>query len=595
MHVSSLAEMLRERVQASATRRAYIFLERGEREGDTLSWSDVDLRARAIAQWLVSAGASRSRVVLLYEPGPEFVCACFGCVYAGCIIVPAYPIDPFRSRRTIARLSSIVADVEPSIILTDVASRIALAGAGFSTTTVKVTSEIGSDIVGESCVHTATSDDIAVIQYTSGSLAEPNGVVLTHGNILANECTLQRTHGHNEKTTLVTWVPLAHDWGLINGVLQPAYSGACSVIMSARSFLESPVRWLRAISRYSEVSSGGPTFAYDICTSKVPVEACVGLDLTSWKGACVSAGPVKASTLEAFLDRFTVYGFRREAFYAGYGLAEATLLVSDSPRGHFPRILTLKRDVIEKCGRAEESKGFPEPVTRLVGCGYPSSTKLVIVDPETLQPCPEGRVGEVWLSGDNMSRRYWSPTRESTRFNALLPGTGEGPFFRTGDLGFISYGELFIAGRLSDLIIVHGRNIFPYDIEATVEGCHQACRIGCAAAFSIDVDGEERLIVVQEIRDDSVEYCDEAIGAIRRAISAVYDIAPLSVALLSQGGVPKTSSGKVRRPACRQAYCAGALPVVREHRLVGSIAHLYDPVSIPRAALSADKTDQPVT
>jgi acyl-CoA synthetase (AMP-forming)/AMP-acid ligase II len=573
MVARSVADLVRGRAGAHPTDVAYTFLQSGDGEQTKLTWADVDRRSRAIGAWLSSAVAVNGRAVLLFQPGLEFVEAFFGCLYAAVVAVPAYGLHPDRLERTLSRLRTMMHDAMPDVVLTDRSSwELVHKLPGLTRDLGKarwITTAHIPDVSGDSWQPLQTgSDEVVVLQYTSGSVSAPKGVMLTNRNVLANEATIQEAHGYDETSTLVGWVPLAHDWGLINGVLQPAYSGARAVLMAPEAFLQKPARWLRAISRYENVASGGPNFAYDLCLQKVAREECRDLDLSTWKCAGVSAGPVRAATLERFAERFAPYGFHRDAFYCGYGLAEATLLVCDTERGRFPRTLDASTCALQERGEVAAASD-DEPISRFVSCGRPPSTaRVAIVDPQTLRERPPGNVGEIWISGDNIAVGYWNnPDATRTHLRGRLPNGDEGPFLRTGDLGFFHEGELFVTGRLKDLIIIRGRNIHPQDIESSVERCHPSLRLGCTIAFAFDGSGEEQLVIVQEVRDRARDDLDAAIGAIRRVVMGDHDVVPYAVVLIEPAGLPKTSSGKLQRGACRGAYLAGTLPTIKEHIL----------------------------
>jgi acyl-CoA synthetase (AMP-forming)/AMP-acid ligase II len=422
-------------------------------------------------------------------------------------------------------------------------------------------------------------ETLAFLQYTSGSTAAPKGVMVSHGNLLSNERMVQQAFGHTEQSTFAGWLPLYHDMGLIGNVLQPLYIGAACILMAPMAFLQRPVRWLQAISRYRARTSGGPNFAYDLCVRKITDEQRAALDLSSWRVAFNGAEPVRASTLEQFTATFAPCGFRPETFYPCYGLAEATLFVSGGTPAALPIFQTVQGTALEH-NQALTASADHEATRRLVGCGQTwQEQQIRIVDPETQTECPGGRVGEIWVSGPNVAQGYWQHADATERtFQARLAGTQDGPFLRTGDLGFMQDGELFVTGRLKDMIIISGRNHYPQDIEQTVEHSHPAIRLGCCAAFSIDVDGEERLVVAAEVdrhhrppsRNASLETGnlpegmapadgESMVKAIRRAVVEQHDLRVHEVVLLKVGGVPKTSSGKIQRHACRNGLLAGSL------------------------------------
>ena len=391
--------------------------------------------------------------------------------------------------------------------------------------------------------------------------------MVSHGNLLHNSNLIHQCFEHRSDTQGVIWLPLYHDMGLIGGVLQPLYGGFPVTLMPPGLFLRNPFRWLQAISRYKATTSGGPNFAYDLCINRIKPEQLADLDLSSWEVAFSGAEPVRAQTLEKFATTFAPCGFRSSAFYPCYGLAEATLIVSGGLKSTPPVIrqvqgLTLEQDRV--VATASEGKD----VRAIVGCGgSPDGQKIVIVDPESLTRCPDERVGEIWVSGASVAQGYWNRPQETEQtFGAYIAETREGPFLRTGDLGFWQDGELFITGRLKDVIIIRGQNHYPQDIELTVEESHPALRPGCGAAFAIESKGEERLIVVHEVKQSYLRKLDveEVVRSIRKAVTAEHDLQVYATVLVKTGSIPKTSSGKIRRNACRAGFMTGSLKVVED-------------------------------
>jgi acyl-CoA synthetase (AMP-forming)/AMP-acid ligase II/thioesterase domain-containing protein/acyl carrier protein len=569
----TLVDLLRGRAIQQPDRLAYSFLPKGESEEARFTYAELDLRARAISVWLSSVLAAGDRVLLLSSSGPEFVSAVFGCLYRGAIAVPAYPLDPARIGRIVSRLHRILKDAEPVVALTtgnslrSVEDLVRIHPEWGSIRWV-ATESIPLELAGDWKRPPVHADTLAILQYTSGSLAAPKGVMASHRNVLENEKMLQESHGYTENNTFVGWIPLAHDWGLINNVFQPVYSGAPSVLMPPEAFLQKPVRWLQTISRYKNVTSGGPGFGYELCLSKIPSEERKGLNLENWICAGIGASPVRPATLDRFTAGFKDCGFRRQAFYCGYGLAEATLSVSASEKSKEPRILRVQRTSLER-NDVEVDPPEDVPANYLVSCGKaPSGGKIVIADVQSRTACPSGRVGEIWVSGPNITQGYWNNPRETEdTFRAFLKDSGGGPFLRTGDLGFLHQGELYVTGRLKDLIIVRGRNLYPEDIEQTVEQCHKGLRPGCTVAFSVQHEFDEGLAIVQEVRASHQTELTDIIDAIRQAVLRVHEIVAHNIVLVQERSVPKTSSGKLQRSACRAAFFSGSLEVLQESTL----------------------------
>ncbi len=430
----------------------------------------------------------------------------------------------------------------------------------------------------------ATSNTLALLQYTSGSTAAPRGVMVSHGNLLENSAHISRAFEVTPETVSVTWLPVFHDMGLTNGIIQPVYGGRQCVLMPPHSFLQRPVRWLQAVSHYQASISGGPNFAYEMCARKITPEQRGALDLSNWKVAYNGAEPVRADTLERFAATFASCGFRPNSFYPCYGLAEATLIVTGGLVKDAPIVCTTDVAALEHNAVVETSEKQVN-VRKLVGCGRAmADTRIVIVHPESSIACAPDEIGEIWVSGASVTQGYWNQTEETGRsFHAHLADTGEGPFLRTGDLGFVRDGELFVTGRLKDLIIIGGRNLYPHDVELTVEQSHPAVRPGCCVAFSVDVADEERLIIAAEIErrfqpegfrlnGESHDYSngstpnrrspldpDAVVKAIRRAVAEEHDVRVHTVVLLRAGSIPKTPSGKVQRRVCEARFRSGSL------------------------------------
>ena len=409
---------------------------------------------------------------------------------------------------------------------------------------------------------------MAFLQYTSGSTGTPKGVVLNHANLVHNSALIAHAFEHTRTSLGVFWLPSYHDMGLIGGILQPIYVGRTNVLMSPMTFLQKPFRWLSAITRFRATSAGGPNFAYEHCIQKITPEQRKQLDLSSWKLAFNGAEPVRAETLRRFAEKFAPCGFRAEAFYPCFGLAEATLIVSGGYVAKPPIIRSFDSVALTQ-GKVREVAGGSPTARDLVGCGQTlPDQKIVIANPETKTTCPPDEIGEIWVSGPSMAQGYWKrPDVTETMFHAHLQDTGDGPFLRTGDLGFMLDGELFVTGRLKDLIILRGVNYYPQDIELTVQRCHPRLRADCGAAFAVEKDGREQLVLVFEVERHKQGQFGEVFQAIRRAVAGEHDLNVDAIVLIRAGTVPKTSSGKIQRHACRQSYLDGTLDVVGQWQL----------------------------
>ncbi len=568
----TLVALLRDRGQRLPDQTAYTFLADGETEDHSLTYGELERRARAIAARLQRLGAEGERVLLLYPPDLEYIAAFFGCLYAGAVAVPVYAP---RANRTLFRLQSVAADAAARVALTtsSVFSRVEpllTQSAALQAVHWLTTDGAGDEMADEWTEPAIEANTLAFLQYTSGSTSSPKGVMVSHGNIMHNEKMIRQAFRQTEDSVIVSWLPFYHDMGLIGGVLQPLYVGARCILMSPVSFLQKPLRWLQAISRYRATTSGGPNFAYDMCVQKISPQAREGLDLSSWDVAFNGSEPVRSETLEQFAAAFGPYGFRRRAFFPCYGLAEATLFVAGNPSVREPVVKGFQATALDEHQVVESKHDDEDSATRaLVGCGTTFlEQKALIVNPQTCAVCATGEVGEIWVAGASVAGGYWNRPDETEQvFNAQLSNSGEGPFLRTGDLGFLDDGELFVTGRLKDLIIIRGRNLYPQDIEQTVEECHVALRRGGGAAFSIESDGEERLVVVQELERRSVSVdLDEIVERVRQAVVEEHEVQLHRLLLVKAGRVPKTSSGKLQRRACREMFLAGTFEALAEWR-----------------------------
>ena len=565
---TDLVQLLQWRAQLDTERSAFTFL-RDDAEPDCVSFGDLDLQARRIATVLQQQCAPGDRVLLVYPSGVEFIAAFFGCLYAGVTAVPAtYP----KPRRPMPRLAAIARDCEPRAALTTSQSLelfdFSQVGEPLASLHWQATDTLDSSVTGaEWDAPSVEPHDLAFLQYTSGSTGHPKGVMVSHGNLIHNLEMIRvgldvREDYAREGHPGVFWLPSYHDMGLIGGILEPVYAGGHSVLMSPTSFLRRPIRWLAAISEHRAAISGAPNFAYNLCAQRITEAEKEQLDLSSWRTAFCGAEPISPETMEAFAEAFEPCGFRAEALYPCYGLAEGTLLASggEGPRG-FDVISVERRALAQNKVLTTDTV---EHAQRLVSCGAALlDQEVTIVDPLTRRRVADNCVGEIWLRGPSVAQGYWNH-REDTKeiFHAEL-ASGDGPFLRTGDLGFLRDGRLFVTGRRKDLIVIRGRNHYPQDIESTVGHCDKALLPDCSAAFSIDIDGEEKLVVLQEAhRQSSKEERSEAIRHVRRAVANEHELDVHAVVLIRQASLPRTTSGKVQRHLCRDKFLNEELKVV---------------------------------
>ncbi|MDZ8092350.1 MAG: fatty acyl-AMP ligase [Nostoc sp. DedQUE05] len=563
LEIANFIDIVKARALIEPDKTSFIFLQDGETEVAKLTYKELDQQAKAIASQLQSIINPGARALLLYPPGLDFIAAFFGCLYAGVIAVPAYP--PRRNQHQ-SRLEAIIADAQPLVVLTtsDLFANISnqlSQNQQFPNLHYIATNNILSS--ENFTPYQASPDTLAFLQYTSGSTGIPKGVMITHSNLLHNSQLIQSCFQDTPDSLGVSWLPPYHDMGLIGGVLQPLYVGAPTILMSPVAFIQKPWRWLQAISRYKATTSGGPNFAYELCVKKITLEQKAELDLSNWILAFNGAEPIRIETLERFATAFKSCGFRQEAFYPCYGMAEATLLVSGGLKTSLPSVCQVDKAALEK-HQIVADVNTSENLQKMVGCGYARlDQKIAIVDPELQIPCPEGKVGEIWVSGASVAMGYWQQLdlTEQT-FNAYL--ADEGPFLRTGDLGFLQHGELFVTGRIKDLIIIRGCNHYPQDIEQTVQQSHPALVVGSGAAFVVDLNGEQKLVVVQEVERTYLHKLNvqEVVRNVRQAVATEDGIQINTIVLVKTGSLLKTSSGKIQRFACREAFLSGNLQMI---------------------------------
>jgi len=556
---SSLAELLDHRAGAQPELEIYRFVQDGDHVIARLTCRELAARVHRLAGVLAGAGLVGERALLLYPPGIDFIVAFLACAYAGVIAVPVYPPQPARVAQALPGLLGILRDAQPRALLGDQLTLGLAVGVAAQLDVADRLLRIATDTITDTTTDVPaapTATTLAFLQYTSGSTGTPRGVALSHGNLLHNLSVIEARFEHTADSVGVIWLPSYHDMGLIGGILQPLYAGFPVALMSPLDFLRRPVNWLRAISQLSATTSGGPPFAYDLCTRTIPDRALAELDLSSWNLAFVGADAIRADVLTAFAHRFAPCGFRPEAFYPCYGLAEATLYVTGGTRAAPPSV----RAIAIRDG---------EPAQPQVGCGRPSEgSELRIVDPETRTEVI-GQVGEIWVRGPSVATGYWrNPEASERAFGARLASGAPERYLRTGDLGILRDGELFVTGRIKEVIKIRGKSYYPQDLEATVAAAApDELRRGCSAAFL--GPGEGGLVVIAELRASALaggalptERADSLCQRIRTAITSTFGLTVEGVALTRLGTIPKTSSGKIRRVVCRDMYLAGQIPLL---------------------------------
>lgn len=543
---------------------AYIFTD-VETVEDRITYAELWSEVRALAGYLQKRCRLRTgdRVLLLYPPGLEFVIGFFACHAAGAIAVPAYP--PRRNRKA-SRIRSIVVDADARWALSTRSVVDQLTGDQRHDDLIGV-QLLGTD--SPSCRDASKwrrpkqrADSLALLQYTSGSTGSPKGVMLSHANLIANSKLILHAFEPQQNVCGMSWLPTYHDMGLVGGVLMPMFIGRLDVLTSPMTFLQRPARWLQGISRYGVTISGGPNFAYQLCVDKISDQEMEGVDLSGWEIAFNGAEPIRVSTLDAFEERFAPYGFKRSANLPCYGMAETTLIVTGGPAETRPVVTSFDRTSLdEKIVRPVPADH--ESSRQLVGTGavLPEET-VIIVDPETREQLPNDSIGEIWVQSPSVGLGYYKRTEATEQSFQAFTVSGEGPFLRTGDLGFLFEGQLFVSGRLKDMIIVRGVNRYPQDIEETVERASDIVQAGSVGAFAMDDDGREQLVVVAEtVRTRNVDW-DSHLQAIRRAVTAEHELPPDAIYLVRNSSVPKTSSGKIQRNACLHAVRDGDLKTI---------------------------------
>jgi len=560
---------------------AYAFVRDTLELEQQLTYGELEDKARSLADHLARRTRPGARVLLLYPPGIDVVCAFWGCMCAGLVPVPAPVPDPIRRKHTLPHLRAIADDARVSVVLTTSGVQSLAKGDLFDGQSLAIWVATDQPLTGGDDVSISNpgASEIAYLQYTSGSTVAPRGVMISHGNVLAQCDGIVRSMGVTDQSRSLCWLPYFHDYGLVHGIIAPFYAGIPAYLMSPVTFLRRPLRWLEAIGRYEITHSGAPNFGYESCAQAVEKRTDWTCNLQSWLVASCGAEPIHARTIDRFCRACAPHGFARRAFMPAYGLAEATLVVSNSPYGQGPTMRTVSAQALE-AHRVQAADSTGDGSRTLVGCGYPlPGLSVSIVDPATFEECPPGAVGEIWVAGPSVAQGYWSRSDMTTVTFGLCIRGNEG-YLRTGDLGFLDAGQLFITGRLKDLIILKGRNLYPHDLEAAIQDAHPALREGAGVVFSIDMEQAERLVCVHELDRAFDGNHEEIATAIRVALAEQCDAPVWTVMLVRSGTISKTSSGKVQRQACKRAFMtqtlasiwSNNLPLEREMRTIAPTA-----------------------
>jgi acyl-CoA synthetase (AMP-forming)/AMP-acid ligase II len=561
--VNSAVSTAREGLGVALARRAeempdesvFTFIDYDDDGSDeTLSFSQLHRDAQDIAALLLEKLPRGSRALLLFPPGLDYVRAFYACFQAGIVGVSAPPPQPKRLHRTLPRLISIAADAEiQAVLTTDFIGQ--AARSFFKEGALAEVEWIATDTApegGDVEVARPSLTDLAFLQYTSGSTRAPRGVMLSHENLLSNSDLITEAFQHvSGKNFGLIWLPPYHDMGLIGGILQPVHAGGECILMSPLAVIKRPARWLEAMSRFGATTSGGPNFAYDLCVRRIDAETCERLDLSRWEVAFNGAEPIRPETLEAFSEKFESAGFDRRAFLTAYGLAEATLMVTGGEKAKEPALLEVDAQALEK-GIVRPSHG-EGPSKLLAGSGSPpDSGRLAVVDAETGRRCRDGEIGEIWFSGPGVAAGYWrNPDETAETFEGRLPDEPDTTYLRTGDLGAILDHELYVVGRIKELLIVNGRNLHPHDIEFSAEAASPLLRDHCGAAFELEVDGEIRIGLLLEVNPADVEDYEQVVVQVRQQVAEDLDLPVYWIGLCGPGTVPKTTSGKIQRRLCK--------------------------------------------
>lgn len=563
---ADVVAIVRRHASCTPDRPVYTILPDGDDAEPAITFGMLDSGARRIAELLLQHTEYGDRVLLLCRPGKDFIYSFYGCLYASVIAVPTYLPEPGQRTQGAQRLAGIIADCRPSTILTtsDIRSEIenSLIDCPPGGRPIWLTLDASADETPSEWVPESVSPEtVALLQYTSGSTADPKGVIVTHANLVHNIQLINRSLALDESPVIVGWLPPYHDMGLVSMIVAPAILPGHAVLMPTIAFLQHPIRWLRAISEYGGTASAAPNFAFDLCATRISQQARRTLNLSSLAVLANGAEPIRPASMRRFADAFSASGFRPEAIVPMYGLAESTLMVS----GARPRSDWILRDFDTESlahGIARDVPRGSATGRTLVSCGSSPELDIVIADPELRTRCAPGKIGEIWVAGASVAAGYWGrPELSHETFGARLADSDRGPYLRTGDLGFHTDEGLFIVGRIKDVLIIAGRNHYPQDIELTVESASLAIRPGCTVAFADHPDNPESVVIAAELRGAAAQspHPDQTRAAVRCAVIREHHLPVGEILLLRPGSIPKTPSGKPQRSALRRAYLSGEL------------------------------------
>ncbi len=558
--------LLEQRAIYQPNKTAFIYLVDGEHETFEVTYAELDKLAKTIAGYLQKHKAQGERALLLYPSGIDYIAAFFGCLYAGVIAIPLYQLR--NNQTALSRMHSVFQDAQAKFILSTSEHLQTFQNNPEVMNYFHNITTIATDYIDDSYkkfFSQAPYHKISYLQYTSGSTGNPKGVMVGHHNLLHNSHIIQQAWGNNESSTIISWLPLHHDFGLIGIILQAIYSGSLCVLMSPVHFVKKPLRWLQTINDYNGNISCAPNFAYDLCIEEIKPDQLIDLDLSSWYIACNGAEQVRPTTIEKFTRKFRVCGFNSTAFTPAYGMAEATLfttsklITSEEPKYINISKIKMEQGIIEEVSNKQDSRV-------VISCGCVLGDQIIkIVDHESMTEVAVGTIGEIWIHGPSVAYGYWNkPELNINIFSATLNNDTNTKYLRSGDLGFIKDGELYIVGRLKDLIIIRGKNYYPIDIEFSAEKCAKELKENESAAFSIDVDGKEELVIVQTIRHDEIHKINtnHIKQLICNTIVKDHEITPYDVVLVVPGQIPKTSSGKIQRKLSREFYLQQSFKIV---------------------------------